>query len=231
MDQIRLNKYVSNSGLCTRREAAHRIKGGQIKVDGEIIKDPATLISSSAKVTFGSKVLYLPTHYTYILVNKPKKTLSKNESVEGTKTVARILGNKVEAPVVSVCPLKENDMGLLLLTDDPGLKNNFESAKNKGEEVFHVFLEEEFSLDHFAEANKVPWIQSIYPFSKDAPTELQVSLDLNSYSLLYDYLEQLGYQVIKMDRLYFAGLTKKDLSRDRFRHLTEREVVMIKHFT
>lgn len=231
MESIRLNKFVSNSGLCTRREAAHRIKAGMIKVNDVIVKDPATLIDKNAHVTFGKKVLTLPLDYTYILINKPKNTLSQNAIIDGEKTVAKILGNKVSAPVQTVGSIDKNDTGLILLTDDIELKSKLELINNKGEVIYHVSLENKMTAAHMATLVEHNWIENIHIRRGGQSNEIEIDVSLNRYNDLKSAIEKLGYRIHRLDRLYYAGLTKKDLSRDRFRHLTDQEVIMLKHFT
>jgi len=234
-DQIRLNKFVAKSGLCTRREAAHRIKAGMIKVNGEVVKEPATLISPTDMVTFGNKVIQLKEEHVYILMNKPKNTLSIMQEKVGEKTLLKVLGGKVTNQVIPVEPLAKNDTGLLLLTTDQKLIDKLSVPNPKSEVVYHITLEETLTESNLAEilANDQTQslsISSINPVRGKELNEIEVDLPQGNYEALKSLFKELGFSIIKMDRIYFNGITKKDLSRDRFRHLTDKEVIMLKHF-
>ena len=234
---IRLNKFVAQSGLCSRRDAAHRIKGGLIKVNGEVVKDPTTLVQATDKVTFGSKVLKIKAQYLYILVNKPKNTLSTAKPNTNQKTIARVFGGKVDKMVQPVEPLRKDDTGLLLLTDDSELLDKLSGTDPKSEVVYHVTLDRPLSeqdrndMIPTSPDPKDQLISAILPMPKMGDNDIQIDVGLGQYEAAREAFENKGYQVQRMDRLYFLGLTKKDLSRDRFRHLTPKEVIMIKHFS
>ena len=234
-ERIRLNKFVGQSGLCTRREAAHRIKGGLIKVNGEIIKDPATLIKPTDLVTFGKKVLLPKTDYVYILVNKPKNTLSTPERVQDQKSIHNVFGGKIKDILSPIEPLQKSDKGLLLLTNDPALINKLEDYNPKSEVVYHVILDRPLSDEdrtRLIEQQKTKQlsISGINQVRGKDMSEIEIDVMTGQYEATRDALISLGYSIASMDRIYFNGLTKKDLSRDRFRHLTEKEVIMLKHF-
>jgi len=235
-ETIRLNKFVGQSGLCTRREAAHRIKGGMIKENGEVVKDPATQIKVSDLVTFGKKVLKPKVSYVYYLMNKPKKTISETKLIEGEKTLLKVLGGKVKESVTPIEPMDKNDTGLLLLTNDGELLEKLAKHNPKSEVVYHVTLDKALSEDDrekllSEEKNEKLALSAIYPVPNLEPTDIQIDVCMGQYTAAKDSFIQLGYDVLRMDRLYFNGLTKKDLSRDRFRPLTEKEVIMLKHFS
>jgi len=233
---IRLNKFVGQSGLCTRREAAHRIKGGLIKVNGAIIKDPATIIQTTDLVTFGKKVLLPKVTYTYILVNKPKNTESITSEKGTQKTLHRVFGGKVKADIFPIEPLTKDDTGLLLLTDDTALIDKFNLPNPKSEVVYHVTLDQPLSHKHKTsllelsktEELRITGINEVR--GKEDLSDIEVDVSAGQYEATRKAFESLGYNVLRMDRIYYNGLTKKDLSRDRFRHLTEKEVIMLKHF-
>jgi len=235
-ETIRLNKFVGQSGLCTRREAAHRIKGGMIKVNGEVIKDPATLIKVSDLVTFGKKVLKPKTSYVYYLMNKPKKTVSVTELIEGEKTLLKVLGGKVKESVTPIEPMDKDDTGLLLLTNDIELIDKLAKHNPKSEVVYHVTLDKDLAQEDrekliTMEKTETLAISAMHPVPNMESTDLQIDICIGQYNAAKQSFIDLGYEVVRMDRLYFNGLTKKDLSRDRFRPLTEKEAIMLKHFT
>lgn len=235
-EDIRLNKFVGQSGLCTRREAAHRIKGGMIKVNGTIVKDPSTIIKITDLVTFGNKVLKPKTDYVYYLMNKPKKTICETREIEGQKTLLKVLGGKVKESVTPIEPIDKNDTGLLLLTNDPALIEKLSKHNPKSEVVYHVTLNkelEEADQEKLLELDKNEslTLTAIYQVPGMEPTDIQIDVCNGQYQAAKQAFVELGYEVLRMDRLYFYGLTKKDLSRDRFRPLTDKEVIMIKHFS
>lgn len=235
-EDIRLTKFVGQSGLCTRREAAHRIKAGMIKVNGEVVKNPAAFIKTSDLVTFGKKVLKPKVDYVYLLMNKPKNTISKTEIIEGEKTLLKVLGGKVTELVHPIQPMSKNDTGLLLLTNDPVLIEKYQTFDANSEVVYHVSLDKELTKEDEttlleSEKNEVLSLTAIYEMKDKPATDIQVDVCVGQYSATRKAFEDLGYEVIRMDRMYINGLTKKDLSRDRFRPLTEKEIIKLKHFS
>ncbi len=236
-ETIRLNKYVGQSGLCTRREAANRIKGGMIKVNGEVIKDPSLKIKTTDLVTFGSKVLHAKVTYVYYLMNKPKNTLSITRAEGDQKTLLKVLGGKVKEQVQAVEPMAKDDTGLLLLTDDQELIDKLAIPNPKSEVVYHVTLDKPLSPEHLVNLLDIDKTTELNITSinqvreKEDMTDIEVDVFVGQYAATRSAIENLGYEVKRMDRTYFNGLTKKDLSRDRFRPLTEKEVIMLKHFT
>lgn len=237
-DGIRLNKYIASSGICTRREASTKIKAGEVQVNKEIILFPGHLLSVSDKVLLNGKEINPIYNYSYILINKPKKTVSTTDDVSGEKTLSKILGNKVTAKVEPIDALGTNDTGLLLLTDDADLLAKYRTPNHQAKMILHLFLEEEMSEEHI---NQVAEQLSLEPYNvavgfiqhikgKDK-NEVDLELNIGQIDLVKKYFEEKGIKVIKIDRIYYAGLTKKDLSRDRFRPLTQKEIILLKHFT
>jgi len=169
-------------------------------------------------------------------MNKPKKTISETIVIEGEKTLLKVLGGKVKESLTPVEPMDKNDTGLLLLTNDVELIEKLAKHNPKSEVVYHVTLDKELTeedRDKLLEMDKNESlaISAVHPAPNMEMTDIQIDICIGQYKAAKESFTKLGYQVIRMDRLYFNGLTKKDLSRDRFRPLEEKEVIMLKHFT
>ncbi|MBT8221365.1 MAG: pseudouridine synthase [Bacteroidia bacterium] len=236
-DGIRLNKYLASSGICTRREASTKIKAGQVKVNDLIVTFPGHRIKENDQVFLNNKLVIPVSTYTYLLLNKPKNTVCVTEEITGTKTISNILGNKIKAKVEPVDVLQRNDMGLLLLTDDQDLISKFQKTNHKGRMILHVFLQDEISekeiskLHHAFDSEKSPDVGFVRYVKGKNKDEIDIEIRIGDIKKTIEIFDQQSLKIIKMDRIYFAGLTKKDLPRDRYRNLTEKEVVLLKHFT
>ena len=236
-DGIRLNKYLASSGICTRRDASAKIKSGQVKVNDQIITFPGHRVKENDKVFLNNKLITPSSSFTYILLNKPKNTLCVSEKIADVKTLATILGNRIQAKVQPVDILDKNDLGLILLTDDPELISKFKSTGHQGKMILHVFLDKEISEEGLQKVHKVMDdddeidVSFVKPVQGKGKNEIDLEIRIGALPKLGKIFEQLSFTINKIDRIYFAGLTKKDLPRDRYRHLTVKEVVMLKHFT
>lgn len=235
---FRLNKFIAHAGLCSRREAAEWVKQGKIKVNGTVERNPAVMLKESDVVTYQDQVVRLEERKVYLLMNKPKDVITTRSDDRDRKTVMDLIGNKVRERVYPVGRLDRNTTGLLLLTNDGDLAKKLTHPSHEVKKIYHVFLDRDVSDadldklragieldDGFIRPDKVDRVQN-------APlNEIGVEIHSGRNRIVRRMFEALGYRVFKLDRVYFAGLTKKDLPRGRFRHLTEREVIMLKHFT
>lgn len=234
---FRLNKFVAHAGLCSRREAAEWIKQGKIKINGVVERNPAVMVAESDVVTYQDQVVKLEERKVYLLMNKPKDVITTRSDDRNRKTVMDLIGNKVRERVYPVGRLDRNTTGLLLLTNDGDLAKKLSHPSHEVKKIYHVFLDKDMTdadleklraglelEDGFIQPDKADRV-------KDASlNEIGVEIHSGRNRIVRRMFEALGYRVFKLDRVYYAGLTKKDLPRGRFRHLTEKEVIMLKHF-
>jgi 23S rRNA pseudouridine2605 synthase len=233
---MRLNKYLAHCGVAARRQSAEFVKQGLVTVNGEVEPNPSYPVQPNDEVRFRGEVMRLEVRKVYILMNKPKDIITTASDEKGRRTVLDLIGNKVEERIFPVGRLDRNTSGLLLLTNDGDLAEKLAHPSHKVQKVYHVTLDKPFHKHDFDKVQKglkledgLAEVDSLHyiPGTKD---ELEISLHIGKNRIVRRIFEHLGYEVIKLDRTYYAGLTKKDIGRGHFRHLTEQEVIMLKHF-
>lgn len=235
---MRLNKYIAHSGVCSRRKAAELVKAGKVKLNGEIFKNPAYEVKKGDSVEYKGKVLKPEKKYVYILMNKPKNVVTTTSDEKARKTVMDILSNKVDQRVYPVGRLDRNTTGLLLLTNDGDLAKKLSHPSHNVKKRYHVVLDSPVSPEHIQQikngihledgkaiVDDIDWI-----FGSDG-SEIGIEIHIGRNRIIRRIFEHLGYTVERLDRVYYAGLTKKDLPRGWFRHLKKKEIIMLKHFT
>ncbi|MFN7115433.1 MAG: pseudouridine synthase [Saprospiraceae bacterium] len=237
-EPMRLNKYIAHCGISSRRQAVDFVKKGEVTVNGEVVKEPFYLVQPSDKVAYKGKLIKPEANKVYILMNKPKGYLTTVSDDRGRKTVMDLLKGKIEERIFPVGRLDRATTGLLLLTNDGDLAKKLSHPSHKVKKVYHVVLDKPIAKvdlekikkgleleDGVAEVDGVDYVN-------DAPkNEVGIELHIGKNRIVRRIFEHLGYQVEKLDRMYYAGLTKKDLPRGFFRYLTEKEIIMLKHFT
>src|SRR5512133_3745006 len=233
-EKIRLNKFIANSGLCSRRDADDHIVNGQITVNGKVITDLGTKVTHSDDVRYRNKRLSSEKK-VYILMNKPKDYVTTVEDPHAEHTVLDLLGDDFKERVYPVGRLDKATTGVLLLTNDGDLTGKLTHPKYKTRKMYHVFLDRPFAKNDLfkltegidLEDEKIVADAVSYA---DADDRSQIGIELHSGQnrVVRRMFESLGYKVKKLDRVYFAGLTKKNLQRGKWRFLTEKEVSMLK---
>ncbi|MEM9991451.1 MAG: pseudouridine synthase [Bacteroidota bacterium] len=237
IEGMRLNKYIAHCGICSRRQAADLVKAGKIQVNGAVQLEPWYQMQADDRVTYQGKHLQPETQHVYILMNKPKNTITTVSDERGRKTVMDVIGDKVTERIFPVGRLDRATVGLLLLTNDGGLAQKLAHPSYTVQKVYQVRLDKEVDEAHlqairtgitledgFVPVDKAHYVQG-------TRQEVMVEIHIGRNRIVRRIFEHFGYEVVKLDRTYYAGLTKKDLPRGQFRHLTEREVIMLKHFT
>lgn len=235
---MKLNKYVAHCGICSRRKAAELVKAGKIIVNGTVEINPAIEIGAEDIVEYQGKQIKIEEKKVYVLLNKPKNTITSLSDERDRRTVIDVLMGKVKERVFPVGRLDYGTTGLLLLTNDGDLAQSLAHPSYKVKKIYQVELDKEISEaelkqikkgltleDGFAEVDAVNFI-------KDKPkNHVGIELHIGKNRIVRRIFAHLGYEVIKLDRVYYAGLTKKDLPRGWHRHLEAKEVIMLKHFT
>ena len=235
---MRLNKYISHSGLCSRRKAADYVKEGLVKVNGKVVLEPGYEVLPEDVVSYKDKVVKPETRKVYFLLNKPKDTITTLSDERGRRTVMDIISPDVKERLFPVGRLDRETVGLLLLTNDGDLAKKLSHPSHKVKKVYQAVLDKPITdedLEKIAAGLKledgfapVDWVGYVKGESKK---EVSIELHIGRNRIVRRIFEHLGYTVVKLDRVYYAGLTKKDLPRGRYRPLTEKEIIMLKHFT
>ena len=235
---MRLNKFIAHAGVCSRRKAAELVKGGLIKVNGAVETNPGYEVKSGDKIFYKGRRLKREKKKIYILMNKPKNVLTTTSDEKARKTVLDIVQPKVTERIYPVGRLDRNTTGLLLLTNDGDLAKKLSHPSHGVKKRYHVVLDKEVSKEHIDQIKKgieledgiatVDDIDWIFGSNYD---EIGIEIHMGKNRIIRRIFESLGYVIEKLDRVYYGGLTKKDLPRGWFRHLKKQEVIMLKHFT
>lgn len=230
-DGIRLNKYIANSGVCSRREADMYIAAGNVTVNGETITEMGYRVKLEDDVRFDNRRLN-PEKPVYILLNKPAGFFVTGNPEKGGRTVMELVSKATSARVSPIGKLDNQAKGLLLFTNDGTLAKKLAKPKNGIRQIYQITLDKNFSAEdmekvkkgHFVEGSKVS-VTDI-SFIDDRP-HTEIGLELNSIKehIVTKLFKSLGYNVESLDRVVFGGLTKKELPRGRYRTLTQQEVI------
>jgi len=231
---IRLNKYIANAGVCSRREADVLISTGAIKVNGEVVTQLGTKIRPGDVVHYGDQKLSHE-NKVYVLLNKPKDYISTADDPQERKTVLHLIGNAFKERLYPVGRLDRNTTGLLLLTNDGELTKKLTHPKHGIRKIYQVQLDKSIPRDDLEkiaagvqlEDGKVKPDNVSYTTPQNKQ-EIGIELHSGQNRVVRRMFEHLGYKVTKLDRVAFAGLTKKDLPRGKWRQLTEKEVSFLK---
>jgi len=234
-DQIRLNRFIANSGLCSRRDADEHIKNGLITVNGQVVTDLGTKVSQNDDVRFKNKRLTTEKK-VYILMNKPKDYVTTVEDPHAEHTVLELIGDDCPERVYPVGRLDKNTTGVLLLTNDGDLTGKLTHPKYERKKIYHVFLDNPVTKNDLIKLTEGIEIEEGVTVAADVVSYVdpedksQVGIELHSGQnrVVRRMFESLGYKVKKLDRVYFAGLTKKNLKRGKWRFLSDKEVSMLK---
>ncbi|WP_290379003.1 pseudouridine synthase [Duncaniella muris] len=233
-EQIRLNKFMANAGLCSRREADEFIQQGLIKVNGNVVTELGTKISHSDVVEYDEKVVALESK-CYILLNKPKDCVTTSDDPNGRLTVMDLVKGACDERIYPVGRLDRNTTGVLLLTNDGDLASKLTHPKYVKKKIYHVWTDKDIAEEDMQriadgiELEDGPIHADAISYATDTDRN-QAGIEIHSgrNRIVRRIFESLGYHVTKLDRVYFAGLTKKNLPRGRWRYLTQEEVNFLK---
>lgn len=238
VEGMRLNKYVAHCGICSRRQAADLVKEGQVSVNGEVVREPFYQIQPGDVVRYKGKVIRPEEQKVYLLLNKPKGVISTVQDEKGRKTVIDLIKDKVKERVFPVGRLDRDTTGLLLLTNDGELALKMTHPSFKLEKQYDVTLDKPFKPDDLQKIREgveledgAATVDAAHYTPGKSKECVTLMLHIGRNRIVRRIFEHLGYEVVKLDRVYLGGLTKKDLPRGFVRYLTPREVLMLKHFT
>ena len=229
---MRLNRYIANAGVCSRREADMLIEAGRISVNGEILKEMGYKVKASDVVEFDGKKLRRE-KLVYVLLNKPKNYITTTDDPEERRTVMSLIEKACPQRIYPVGRLDRNTTGLLLFTNDGELADSLAHPSNNIKKVYQALLDKAINEDDLnAIAVGVTLEDGLAPVDKVAllmPDIVGLEIHLGRNRIVRRIFEHLGYEVVKLDRTVYAGLTKKDLPRGEYRFLTEQEIINLKH--
>jgi 23S rRNA pseudouridine2605 synthase len=232
---IRLNKFISNSGLCNRREADALIKEGEIKVNGKVVKELGTKVTLGTDVVTYKEKPLAGEAFVYVIFNKPKNTLTVGKDPQGKPNVIDMASKACTERIFPVGQLDKENTGLILLTNDMEMSKRLAHPDYYVERLYHIVLDKTITEKHMKDLLKgIPLedglakVDEIRYVGDDAGPALGVRLSVNRKRIVKNLFEHLGYEVEKMDRVIFSGITKKDLPRGRWRVLSDKEVSFLK---
>lgn len=231
---IRLNKYLASSGICSRREADEFIRAGLVTVNGKLITELGVKVSAGDVVKYNGETLR-EEKKVYILINKPKDYVTTVEDPHAKKTVLDLVKGACKERIYPVGRLDRNTTGVLLLTNDGEITKRLTHPRFEKLKIYHVHLNKNIKPSDFEKIStgitlEDGFIKADAISYADPVDKTQVGIEIHSGKnhIVRRIFEHLGYDVVKLDRVYFAGLTKKNLRRGEWRFLSEKEINMLK---
>lgn len=232
-NSIRLNRFLANSGICSRREADTLIASGAVSVNNQVVTTLGTKVGPDDTIHYGGELIQSQKKQ-YVLLNKPKNYITTMDDPKGRKTVMDLVFRACKERIYPVGRLDRATTGLLLFTNDGHMTKRLTHPSGQVTKVYHVHLDKNVSQKHmvemvegikledgFAQADKVAYLPN------SPKSNIAIELHSGRNRIIRRMMEHLGYKVTKLDRVNFAGLTKKDIPRGRFRHLSEQEVGLL----
>jgi 23S rRNA pseudouridine2605 synthase len=234
-DEIRLNKYISNSGVCSRRDADIYIQSGNVKVNGIPVTEMGYMVKPGDVVNFDGMTLN-PEKKEYILLNKPKNFTTSVDENELHRNVAELVRAATNAKIQPVGRMDKNTTGLLLFTNDTDMIRKFSLHNQRSSKVYQVSLDKNLKYEDLEKIsggvtldNHRLFIEEISYVDGEPKTEIGLKLRTSNVKVVRAIFESFKYDVLKIDRVAFAGLTKKNLPRGNWRFLTEQEIINLKN--
>jgi 23S rRNA pseudouridine2605 synthase len=231
---IRLNKYIANSGICSRREADELIKAGIIKVNGETVTTLGSKVMPGDKVQYGDQTLNNEKR-RYLLLNKQKGYVTTTKDPHAKNTVMELIAGACKERIYPVGRLDRNTTGLLFFTNDGEMARKLMHPKSRIKKLYHVVLDQPLSKAHMLKVaggveldGEFIQVDSI-AYVEDATDRREIGMEIHSGQnrVIRRIFESLNYKVTKLDRVMYAGLTKKNLPRGKWRFLSEAEVISL----
>ncbi|MDE5842270.1 MAG: RNA-binding S4 domain-containing protein [Muribaculaceae bacterium] len=228
--EVRLNKYMANAGICSRREADEFIQAGKVTVNGNVVTELGVKITRDDVVEYDGKVV-TPERKCYVLLNKPKDCVTTSDDPNGRLTVLDLVKNACQERIYPVGRLDRNTTGVLLLTNDGDLASKLTHPKYVKKKIYHVWTDKDIAeedMQKIADGIELEdgeiHADAVSYVSDTDRNQAGIEIHSGRNRIVRRIFEHLGYRVVKLDRVYFAGLTKKNLPRGRWRYLTQEEV-------
>ncbi|WP_400192742.1 pseudouridine synthase [Hymenobacter sp. B81] len=232
---VRLNRYIANAGICSRREADVLIESGEIRVNGEVVTELGYKVQPSDTVHYGKTNLKRE-KLVYVLLNKPKDFLTTTDDPEGRKTVMDLVRTASKERIFPVGRLDRNTTGLLLFTNDGEVAQKLSHPSHRNKKIYQVELDKPLTEEHLSQIAAGIELEDGKAEVDDVavvagnPRFVGIEIHIGRNRIVRRIFEHLGYDVKTLDRVQYAGLTKKDLARGNWRYLTEKEVIRLKYF-
>ncbi|WP_413511305.1 pseudouridine synthase [Myroides odoratus] len=233
--EMRLNKYISNSGVCSRRDADLYIVSGNVKVNGEIVTELGHKVKITDVVNFDGMVI-TPEKKVYIVLNKPKGFSTINEEIVSQENVLSLVKNASKTPLAPVGRMDKSTLGLMIFTNDTNLIQKLSSTEQRSSKMYQVSLDKNLKYEDLERVKKGIYIEERRVFVEDVAyvenqpkTEIGIKLKASNVKLVRALFESLDYNVIKVDRVMYGTITKWNLPRGSWRDLTEEEIRFLQH--
>lgn len=235
---VRLNKFLADAGICSRREADKLIESGAVKINGKVVTQLGTKVAPTDKVQYGGDTLKRE-KLQYILLNKPKGFITTSDDPQDRKIVMSLVENACTERIYPVGRLDRNTLGLLLFTNDGDLAKKLTHPRHGVKKIYHVFLESPLTKNEMLtlaggvelEDGKIQPDKIAYVEGENDKRQIGLELHSGKNRIVRRMFEHIGHKVVKLDRVFFAGLTKKDLPRGKWRKLTEKEIGLLKRIS
>lgn len=234
-DEIRLNKYISNSGTCSRRDADIYIQSGNVKVNGIPVTEMGYMVKPGDVVNFDGVVL-TPEKKVYILLNKPKNFTTALDEGQEYRNVLELVKGSTTAKIGPIGRMDKNTTGLLVFTNDTDMIRKFTLPSQRSPKIYQVSLDKNLKFEDLEKINKGLMIDGhrvvvddVSYIEGESKNEIGIQLKSSNIKVVRAIFEHFQYNVLRVDRVAFAGLTKKNLPRGNWRMLTEQEVINLKN--
>jgi 23S rRNA pseudouridine2605 synthase len=234
-DEIRLNKYIANSGACSRRDADIYIQSGNVKVNGIPVTEMGYLVKPGDTVNFDGATL-TPEKKVYILLNKPKNFTTALDEGQEYRNVLELVKGSTTAKIGAIGRMDKNTTGLLLFTNDTDMIRKFTLPNQKSSKIYQVSLDKNLKFEDLEKINKGlvldghrVFVEDVSYIEGEAKSEIGLKLKTSNVKVVRSIFEHFDYDVLRIDRVAFAGLTKKNLPRGNWRLLTEQEIINLKN--
>ena len=233
-DSIRLNKYIANAGVCSRREADKLIANGEIKVNGELITELGYKVKIGDKVVHNGKRLS-PEKPVYVLLNKPKDFITTTDDPENRRTVMDLVKNACDQRIYPIGRLDRNTTGLLLFTNDGEMARKLAHPSHKVKKIYKVELDKNITKEDFLKIEAgleledgIAEVDSLAIVDDNKKT-LGIEIHIGKNRIVRRIFEHLGYEVVRLDRVMYGPLDKYNLPRGKWRLLTDKEIMRLKN--
>lgn len=234
-DELRLNKFIANSGMCSRRDADIYIQSGNVKVNGQVVTEMGHKVKLTDNVDFDG-VRIIPEKKEYVLLNKPKNFTTYAEGDKAQRNVSELVRGASKSVLLPIGRMDTNTTGLLIFTNDPDLTRKFAQPNQKSFKIYQVTLDKNLKFEDLESMSQGItldghrlFIDEVSYIEGQPKTEIGIKLRTPNTKVVRAIFESFKYDVLKIDRVSFAGLTKKNLPRGNYRHLTEQEVINLKN--
>jgi 23S rRNA pseudouridine2605 synthase len=234
-DEIRLNKYIANSGACSRRDADIYIQSGNVKVNGIPVTEMGYMVKPGDVVNFDGSTL-TPEKKEYILLNKPKNFTTALDEGQEYRNVLELVKGSTTAKIGAVGRMDKNTTGLLLFTNDTDMIRKFSLPNQKSSKIYQVSLDKNLKYEDLEKINKGlvldghrVFVEDVSYIDNEPKSEIGLKLRSSNVKVVRAIFEHFDYDVLRIDRVSFAGLTKKNLPRGNWRYLTDQEIINLKN--